>query len=106
VSADYQTKQKHLLRLQVGFECHQHLSPQGTRRYPIESHCNQVKIRTDEFQFELNHWLTNGLLMVFSPGLVETEFSMVRFNGDEQKAKSMYKGMEPMVANDVAEVQL
>ena len=38
------------------------------------------------------------------PGLTETEFSLVRFDGDEQAAAKPYAGMEPMVAEDVAEV--
>ena len=37
------------------------------------------------------------------PGLVETEFSIVRYSGDEEKAKNTYKGMTPLVAEDVAE---
>ncbi len=37
------------------------------------------------------------------PGLVETEFSLVRFDGDEQRAKDVYKGMTPLTAEDVAE---
>jgi NADP-dependent 3-hydroxy acid dehydrogenase YdfG len=35
--------------------------------------------------------------------LVETEFSLVRFGGDEQRAQQIYEGLTPLTAEDVAE---
>ncbi|OBJ83911.1 SDR family oxidoreductase [Mycobacterium gordonae] len=43
-------------------------------------------------------------LTEIAPGAVETEFSLVRFDGDEQRADAVYTGMTPLVAADVAEV--
>lgn len=43
-------------------------------------------------------------LTEIAPGAVETEFSLVRFGGDQQRAESVYAGITPLTAQDVAEV--
>lgn len=43
-------------------------------------------------------------VMAINPGLVDTEFSLVRFKGDDERAAGVYRGFDPLQAEDVADL--
>lgn len=60
-----------------------------------------VDAATNGMRLDLNPY---GIRVIgIHPGLVETEFSMVRFKGDEAKSEDVYKGITPLYAQDIAE---
>jgi len=59
-----------------------------------------VRVISETLRLELSG--TNIRVTEMDPGLAETEFSIVRLK-DEQKAKDVYKGMQPLSAEDVAD---
>ncbi|KAL8771611.1 MAG: hypothetical protein Q9209_003054 [Squamulea sp. 1 TL-2023] len=61
-----------------------------------------VRVFTEALRKELI--ATRIRVMEIDPGQVETEFSVVRFNGDKAKADAVYSGCEPLTPDDIAEV--
>ncbi len=61
-----------------------------------------VDVLSKAMRIELNPY--NIRVGAVHPGLVETEFSEVRFKGDKKRAKDVYKGFSPLTAEDIADV--
>ncbi|KAJ5952307.1 uncharacterized protein N7479_010720 [Penicillium vulpinum] len=61
-----------------------------------------VRSFTDAMRKELI--ATRIRVIEIDPGQVETEFSVVRFGGDKAKADAVYKGVEPLTGDDIAEI--
>ena len=59
---------------------------------------------TQTLRLELNG--TGVRVGTLDPGLALTEFSMVRFKGDEEKANKPYEGLDPLLAEDIAEAMV
>ena len=78
----------------------------GREGYPGGSIYCATKAAVRTFSDALRRELidTRIRVMVVDPGQVETEFSVVRFYGDKDKADAVYKGCEPLTPDDIAEV--
>jgi NADP-dependent 3-hydroxy acid dehydrogenase YdfG len=73
---------------------------EGGGGYTAAKHAVHALART--LRLEL---LAEGIRVTeIAPGMVETEFSLVRFGGDAARAAGVYRGLEPLRAQDVAEV--
>lgn len=77
----------------------------GLQGYPGGSGYNAAKFGAHGVTESLRHELLGQPVRVTEilPGLVETEFSVVRFDGDAERAAQVYAGLQPLTADDVAE---
>jgi 3-hydroxy acid dehydrogenase/malonic semialdehyde reductase len=77
----------------------------GTYPYPGGNAYGGTKAFVHQFSLNLRSDLhgTGVRVTCIEPGMAETEFSTVRFSGDQAKADAVYAGMQPLSAPDVAE---
>ncbi len=77
----------------------------GTYPYPGGNVYGATKAFVKQFSLNLRADLLGHHIRVtnLEPGMAESEFSEVRFKGDKQKAKDLYKGVQPMTPEDIAE---
>jgi 3-hydroxy acid dehydrogenase / malonic semialdehyde reductase len=77
----------------------------GTYAYPGGNTYGASKAFVAQFSLNLRADLAGTGIRVtnIEPGLAETEFSVVRFHGNQEKADSIYQKVSPLVAEDIAE---
>jgi NADP-dependent 3-hydroxy acid dehydrogenase YdfG len=77
----------------------------GTYPYPGGNVYGACKAFVEQLSLNLRCDLHGKKVRVtnIEPGLVETEFSLVRFRGDQARAEAVYDGLEAMTAQDIAE---
>jgi NADP-dependent 3-hydroxy acid dehydrogenase YdfG len=77
----------------------------GTYPYPGGNTYGSTKAFVNQFSLNLRADLLGTKVRVtnIEPGLCETEFSVVRFRGDKEKADAVYKGIHPIRGEDIAE---
>lgn len=80
----------------------------GCQPYPNGAGYCASKAAVDAFAAALRVELagTGVRQLVLQPGLVETEFGVVRFHGDAERASAVYRGLAPLTADDVADCVL
>jgi 3-hydroxy acid dehydrogenase/malonic semialdehyde reductase len=78
----------------------------GSTPYPGGNVYGATKAFVKQFSNNLRADLLGTPIRVtnIEPGLAETEFSLVRFNGNAERAAEVYKGTQPLTAEDIAEI--
>ena len=81
-------------------------STAGHLVYPEGNVYNATKFAVNALSQAINLDLvgTNIRCCSVDPGMAETEFSLVRFHGEEEKAKQVYEGMKPLHPEDIANI--
>lgn len=80
----------------------------GQWPYPGGNVYGATKAFVKQFSFNLRNDLKGDHIRVteIAPGIAKTEFSLVRYKGDEQKSNAVYDGTEYLKADDIAQIVL
>jgi len=99
ISGMVERKSGHIIN--IGSIAGKEIYPNGNvycaSKYAVDAINNGMRLDLNKYGIKVSQ---------VNPGLVDTEFSLVRFKGDRNKADSVYKGMKPLTGNDVAELIL
>ena len=78
----------------------------GREAYPGGAGYNAVKFAVNAITKVMRLELVGKPIRIteVAPGMVETEFSEVRFSGDKERAAKVYQGLQPLSAEDIADV--
>ncbi|PVU88544.1 hypothetical protein BB561_005791 [Smittium simulii] len=78
----------------AGLDAYANASIYCASKHAVHAISNSLRLETNSSKVRVSE---------ICPGMAETEFSVVRFGGDKEKAGNFYKGIEPMTPGDIAE---
>ena len=89
-------KQGHIINMgsTAGKEVYEYGNGYNAAKFAVDALSKAMRIDLLPYGIKVTH---------IAPGAAETEFSLVRFKGDEQKAAAIYEGYKPLTANDIAD---
>lgn len=89
-------KEGHIINIGsiAGKEVYEFGNGYNAAKFSVDAISKAMRIDLLPYQIKVTH---------IAPGAAETEFSLVRFKGDTQKAAAVYSGYQPLTANDIAE---
>jgi 3-hydroxy acid dehydrogenase / malonic semialdehyde reductase len=78
----------------AGKEVYEYGNGYNAAKFAVDAFSKAMRIDLLPYNIKVTH---------IAPGAAETEFSLVRFKGDEQKAAAIYAGYQPLTADDIAD---
>jgi NADP-dependent 3-hydroxy acid dehydrogenase YdfG len=91
-----ENKKGHIINIGsiAGKEVYEYGNGYNAAKFAVDAISKAMRIDLLPYGIKVTH---------IAPGAAETEFSLVRFKGDEQKAAAIYAGYKPLTADDIAD---